>query len=397
MCLQMFIGPVLAYNGVDKFQLDVYKMKVPEDVYFSYVIPAVCLFILGLHFKAGKLKGEVLNLEGINSLSDSSYFTIAYTLIGVGFLSSIVSEFFLASGVRFIFYLMSNFKFIGAFMCILNKKRMKPVMVIIIAASLISSSLLRGLFHDLLTWLMMLGAVFTIRYKPSTLVKIGSLVFFVLLVIVIQQLKGSYRAALSNNQAGGLATFTQSYEEKESKNEIFNSDELAKSSVRINQGFIITYILKRVPDQVPYSNGSELRSILESAFLPRLLAPDKLQANDETVFIKYTGLNLGGDTAMSISSVGDAYVNFGPWGGSIFMFLLGLFYSTILKLFYKFSFTTPLLILFTPLVFYFPIRPDSDLHTNLGHVVKACFLIFFVFIIWRENFLLKKRQIQLAS
>lgn len=390
MCLQIFIGPVLAYNGLDKFQFEIYKMKVPEEVYFAYTIPAILFFILGLHFKAGKLKGEYLDLEGINGFSNSYYF-IAYVFIAVGFLSSFVSEYFLTSEVRFIFYLISNFKFIGAFMVVLERRKLKPIIVIIIAASLISSSLLRGLFHDLLTWLMMLGAVFAIRYKPSTIFKLIFLVGFVLLVIVIQQLKGGYRAAISRQEAG-ITTFAQTYEQRESKNRLFNPIELAKSNVRINQGFIITYIMKRVPERIPFANGSEIQLILNSAFLPRVLAPNKLQAGDEKNFNKYTGIKLGGNTSMALSSVGDAYIDFGILGGTIFMFILGLFYNTILKYFHKFSLFTPLLLLFTPLVFYFPIRPDSDLHTNLGHLVKSCILIFFVFLAWRQQFLIKQHN-----
>src|SRR5436853_601345 len=30
MCLQMLIGPVFAYNGLDKFQYEYYTMKIPE-------------------------------------------------------------------------------------------------------------------------------------------------------------------------------------------------------------------------------------------------------------------------------------------------------------------------------------------------------------------------------
>src|SRR5687767_6982833 len=61
MCLQMLIGPLLAYNGLDKFQIGYYKMQIPESEYFSYVLPAVVAFIAGLHIIAGRLKGELIN------------------------------------------------------------------------------------------------------------------------------------------------------------------------------------------------------------------------------------------------------------------------------------------------------------------------------------------------
>src|SRR4051794_16394905 len=40
MCLQMLLGPLLAYNGLDSYQYFLYKMQVPETQYFSYALPA---------------------------------------------------------------------------------------------------------------------------------------------------------------------------------------------------------------------------------------------------------------------------------------------------------------------------------------------------------------------
>jgi hypothetical protein len=122
---------------------------------------------------------------------------------------------------------------------------------------------------------------------------------------------------------------------------------------------------------VPFENGKEMMRILEAAFLPRIIAPNKLNAGDREIFMKYTGLGLRKGTSMGLSSVGDAYINFGVIGGSIFMFFLGLAFSEVLNAFEKYSKQFPFLLLFTPLVFYYPIRPDCELQTTLGHLVKS--------------------------
>ena len=103
--------------------------------------------------------------------------------------------------------------------------------------------------------------------------------------------------------------------------------------------------------------------------------------------MQYTGLRINKRTSMGLSSVGDAYINFGIIGGCIFMFLLGLLYSEVLKAFRRFSFTYPVLLLFIPLVFYYPIRPDCELQTILGHLVKSCFLVFVIFLFWKKYFI----------
>ncbi|MEO7766997.1 MAG: hypothetical protein ABIS01_06205 [Ferruginibacter sp.] len=156
--------------------------------------------------------------------------------------------------------------------------------------------------------------------------------------------------------------------------------------MRINQGFIVTNIMYNVPNRLPYSNGQEMYQVFESAILPRIFAPNKLKAGDKTLFMKYSGLQIREGTSMALSSLGDAYVNFGVVGGSIFMLFLGLLYSFVLTIFYKRSHTYPVLILFTPLVFYYPIRPDCELQTILGHLFKSCFLIYVMIMFFKSQF-----------
>ena len=161
---------------------------------------------------------------------------------------------------------------------------------------------------------------------------------------------------------------------------------LAKSNLRINQGYIITYIMQLVPNKVPHAYGAELMQILEAAIFPRVLSPRKLKAGSREIFIKYTRIPLKLGTSMGLSSIGDAYINFGIIGGCIFMFLLGLFYNEVLKGFFKHSNEYPLLLIFTPLVFLYSIRPDCELQTSLGHLIKSCILLYIVFKIWNKDF-----------
>jgi hypothetical protein len=89
--------------------------------------------------------------------------------------------------------------------------------------------------------------------------------------------------------------------------------------------------------------------------------------------------------------LGDAYINFGVWGGVIFMFFLGLLYGWILNAFQKNSKDYPVLVLFTALVFYYPIRPDCELQTILGHLFKSIFLIFVMISFWKYTFFVPRK------
>ncbi|CAN5339298.1 hypothetical protein BH11BAC5_BH11BAC5_30260 [soil metagenome] len=390
MCLQMLLGPTFAYNGLDQYQYVNYKMKVPEAEYFAYAIPAVICFIAGLHITAGKLKGEELNRNAIAAFVDSSG-DLPYWFIGIGFAASIISNYF-STELGFVFTLLACFKFIGAFMLLLSSKQLKTAILVAVFASIVISTLGRAMFHDLLTWMIMIGAVLAIKYKPNMALKTGVSIGFILLAVVIQQMKGEYRKVAWGSGQGGIDAFEEVYNQKRSENGIFSFESLAASNVRINQGFIITNILNNVPDRVPFANGEELLQILEAAFLPRILAPDKLNAGDRTIFMKYSGIPLRRGTSMGLSSMGDAYINFGVIGGAVFMFFLGFGFSYVLNGFYKYSKSYPILLLFTTMVFYYPMRPDCELQTSLGHLVKSCFLIFVMLQLWKYDFKRTQRR-----
>jgi len=207
-------------------------------------------------------------------------------------------------------------------------------------------------------------------------------------VATIQVLKGNFRTekATSRSIDSGADLFAEVYQQKTENGGLFNLNDLAQSNVRINQGFIITNIMYNVPSVEPFQNGAEMYKILEAAIMPRILAPNKLNAGDRTIFAKYTRIALAPGTSMGLSSLGDAYINWGILGGCIFMFFLGVFYSEILNAFQKYSIQYPALILFTALVFYYPIRPDCELQTILGHVVKSLFFIWVIFQVWKSTF-----------
>lgn len=385
MCLQMLFGPTLAYNGLDKFQRGFMKMQIPYDQYFAYVIPAVILFIIGLHIRSGMMEGEVVDEERIKKYVHKNP-TLPYYFVGVGFVASLVVPFF-RSELGFVFYLLSGFKFLGTFMIILGSQKIRPIVLVAVYGSVIASSISSAMFHDLLIWVLFLGAILAIRYKPSNSLK-GFFAFgFILLATFIQMVKHDYREATwREGEVANLETFQKTVEESQEKHDLFSYEKLASSNVRINQGYIITNIMRNIPANEPFADGKELMIILESAVMPRILMPNKLNAGDRDFFMKYSGMPIARGTSMGLSSVGDAYINFGTIGGSIFMFFYGLFFSEVLKAFYRLSRYYPILILFTTLVFYYPIRPDCELQTILGHLFKSCFLIFVIFQIWNYKF-----------
>jgi len=389
MCIQMLLGPALAYNGLDQFQTGQYKMQIPEQEYFSYAIPAVLSFIFGLYLFAKDLPGEIPSVKKIAEFVSTNKM-VPFVFIVIGFVASILTKFF-SSELKFVMVLLGSFKYVGLFLIILGNEKIKLFPLFLVYGSIILSSLAEGMFFDLITWLIFLGAVYSFVYKPSFAIKFSAVLLLIMLAITIQLLKGDYREATwGKGEQGDAEIFQKTLEEKKEKQGIFNTENIAKSNVRINQGYIVTHIMRTVPALVPFENGAELKRILEAAFLPRILAPNKLNAGDRAIFTKYTNMPIASGTSMGLSSLGDAYINFGVKGGCIFMFCFGLLFNFVLKKFNDYSKQFPILILFSCLVFYFPIRPDCELQTILGHLVKASFLIFVMLNIWKQRFSYKE-------
>jgi len=130
MCLQMLIGPTFAYNGLDQYQFVDYVMRIPEADYFAYAIPAVLMFIFGLHITAGKLRGEIINEVEIRKFVDNSG-QLPYIFIGIGFLAGYVSGSF-GSELAFVFVLLGGFKYIGLFMLLLGSKQLKLWIMVVV-------------------------------------------------------------------------------------------------------------------------------------------------------------------------------------------------------------------------------------------------------------------------
>ena len=388
MCLQLLLGPSFAYMGLDQYQDGLFKMQVPEEQYYYLVLPGVLLFIAGLNFKAYDLPGEIPDLNKIRHFikRDSS---LPYYLIGVGFVSSFISKYF-GSEFAFLFVLFGGLKFIGLYLLVLGGWGIKPFTVAVVYGSIIISSLLTGMFHDLIIWLIFLAIIYALKYRPPILLKMAILILLAGFVVVIQQLKGDYREATwRRGEEANVETVARTVELSQQTRQPFSPESFAKSNIRINQGYIITNIMKTVPQSVPHEYGQELFGILEAAFLPRILAPNKLNAGDRDIFMKYTGIQVSSGTSLALSSMGDAYINFSFVGSWIFMFFYGILYNYFLKFYSRKYGLFPVLILFLPLIFYYPIRPDCELQTILGHLVKSAIVVFIIFSVWRSRFIFR--------
>ena len=392
LALQYCLGSTLSYEFTDP--TNIYRMVVPSSEYFSYSFPAVLLMSFGLFIGTNKSDEDTvfrsLNLSfnelKINDklITGMMFFSVItnYILEGTGLPEALV----------FIFYLIFGLKY--AYVCyqIITKPKINFWLLAIPILYILLQSLRKAMFHDLVTWGIFWGLAVCIRLKPKVQTVVFSLIAFTIFVALIQVSKKSYRQktwgteAAAGVEEAGFSTFTNTVKTQTEKGDIAN--DLSDNIMRINQGWILCRSINFVPAYTEFAGMDLVYKYLESAFLPRIWAPDKLSAGSRDHFMKYTGVEISEGTSMGMGILADGWVAFGQVGGWLLVFFYGLIINISLKIFQRIIPKYPLLYFFMPLVYYYPIRPDCETQTSFGHLVKSMF-----FLIVMAYLLLPKRRL----
>ncbi len=387
--LQYLFSAALTFNGFDIYNINSHKMKIDSFQYFTYTIPVFLAFSWGFNLfnKANHMK---INRERINEWLNKSK-NIPYYLMLIGLIIPFISN-FIPKNLVFVTYLLESFKFIGLFILIMSYQKIKAIMMILVYGLILINSFQGGMFHDLLTWLIVLGLILANRYKPNWQAKLIAIALFSAFAIFIQSIKGGLREKTwsGDEQASFELIQNVNTENTLDKGGFFSRDNLGPQINRINQGWILASTMDNVPKNVNHTNGSLILEYLYSALIPRIFAPDKLNAGSQDVFNQYSGHYIEGATAMSLGLFADAYIEFGQFGAIIYVLLFGLMYGYVMNQFFIRSNKYPILILFVALAFIYPMRPDCETQTVLGHLFKTIMLLAIIFFFYRKTFELKQ-------
>lgn len=382
MGFQLLFTAYLSYFVYPDYQF--YKMEVPPDVYFSFVNPAVLCFGLGLYWNEKKHQQlEAIDFQGIQRMALNNP-GIAYFFIGFGIVAAFAGQVFSGAGLEFIFYVLGLLKFVGLFLVIIGSIKLKRWLIIVIYATIIISSFRDAMFHDLIIWSVFLFSVLALKYQPNFQKKLALFVGGILVVLFIQVIKETYRTNLERTDASLSVVINSAEQVQQESGGLFSIATIAPQISRFNQGWIVASIMDNVPNNVPYAEGETIKLYFEAAFLPRAWAPNKLKAGDKDIFNKYCGRKISDGTSMALSSVGDAYINFGIEGGWIFMFIWGLCISVLMNFMSKKSNDYPFLPLFALVIFAYAIRIECEMQTIMGHIVKSAVILWAIFLLYQR-------------
>ncbi len=389
ICLVM---PTMGYGiySYDNYLARVFYryMLVPENVYFGFTLPAVCLFSVSMCYpitKSNNVLDEGNSFKNLlqqvrTELRKHSKTGIIIAIIGV------ITFFFIGlvpDTLKFAITLFFFSSFAG-------------ILYIFYRPSFPSKNTLLILFSIFIIGLAIQSAVFTVVvYMGTTLFsflflgkkyalwkKLLVFIMGVFLLFIVQNVKTAYR------------DITWRQTEVDNKTSLFGDilvDKLANFDkaldvdgffpvyMRMNQGFNITLVMKRIPAQQDFDNGSRLLTTAFSALVPRFLWQDKPEAGGKESMKYFTGLQIEG-WSTNVSPLGEAYGSFGPIGGIFYMFMLGLFIRWAYKKVFTIAQKIPLLILWVPVLFYqVTFCMETDSLQIFNSLLKGAFFLWLLY------------------
>lgn len=386
--LQYLFGAALTYNGFDEFNPEIYRMKIGSNQYFLYTIPVFLALSWGFNIfnKTNHLK---IDRENINKWLNYNK-NLPYFFIIIGFVTPFILN-YIPNSLNFVAYLLESFKFVGLFILIMSYQKIKPILLFTIYGLIIIGSFQGGMFHDLLTWIIVLGLILAYRYKPNWQTKLIAIAIFTSFAIFIQSIKAGWREKTWSGEEQASLELIQNVSNENSitKGGLLSKDNIGPQINRVNQGWILASTIDNIPKNTNHTYGKLINEYLFSALMPRIFAPNKLNAGSQDIFNQYSGHYINSGTSMGLGLFADAYIEFGQFGAIIYIFIFGLMYGYVLNQFFVRSKQYPILILFAVLAFIYPMRPDCETQTVLGHLFKTIMLLAIIFSFFKQTFELK--------
>lgn len=370
--LQWIIGPIIDYhNGEEHYK---YKMYITEDIYMGYVVPGVIALFAGIKLYSKELL--ISELKEKVTIFFGNYPRLPYWLVILGISAPFLSGYFPAA-LGFVFFLIGNFKYIGALYFILSGHKNRWLIFSGLMVASIVASIVSGMFHNFLLWGILTMSFIFHELKFSFKQKLLIMMAGGIMVVTMQAVKFPYReqspnyASTSQKVGFYFSLVRESWKGGKFINPVDDND----INVRINQGWIISAIMENIPEKRPYDGGQSVMEAIESAVVPRVFNPGKKQASGRDNFVRYTGLDINQTTSMGISLAGEGWANYGYGGGILFLFLWGLFINLLWRKLNNLSKYYPTILVWTPIIFLQVVKAESELLTVLNHLIKSSVLV----------------------
>jgi hypothetical protein len=371
-------------------------MRVPEETYYSFMIPANVALYLGVNryhkkIESLKIKEYVKSLD--RKLADKG--KVGIILIVVGFLSSIIFP-YVPGPLEFVFFLFSMLKFVGPLYLYFSDFSQRKLILYLSIAVFFIQSVVAGLWGEFAMYTALLLIIVSLKSDFKFLPKLFVICSAIFLVMVLQAVKPVYRKVtwqgrategLSSKNTSNLEIFSTLFWDR-----ITNPEKVTDERVlfqiyrRMNQGYLLSREMNYIPRVEPYANGETIYRTVIAILVPRVLWPDKPEAGGRYNLSRFLGIKQRLAYSMNIGPFGEAYGNFGPFWGVFFIFLYGVFLAFLMKTSLTMSMKNPSLLLWLPLLFYFTLTVETDILTAVNSFIKGFLFVWVLFFLSRRFF-----------
>ncbi|MBP6687991.1 MAG: hypothetical protein KA160_09045 [Lacibacter sp.] len=383
---QCMVMPTVVYRVYNDQALVValkYDMGVTAETYFSFMFPAILLFILGIKLPQITIanyqqKFFVAVNNAKHYLTGKGNMGILLMAIGVviGFM-----QVFIPGELRYVAYLFSKLLYVGILYVYFSDLKNRNLFLISGIVFILLQALAMAMFGELVFTLALGIMLVFLGKKVSSFLKFGITIIGFVFLILVQSIKGDYRAIAwsgQTEQGNSGAFFSLLLDRIQNPQQFFDWGLMFPTVVRANQGMIIGKVMMHVPANEPFAEGETIFTTLAASFVPRLLWPDKPKSGGHENMLRFTGFKIEG-YSMNISPMGEAYGNFGVNGGIVFMFFYGLFFSLVIVLLFNIIRKRPTLILWFPTIFLNSIQMETDILMCVNSLIKNLLFVWFCY------------------
>jgi hypothetical protein len=383
------IMPIVGYHYFDKDNhlavLWQKYMVVSSTVYFDFMFPATAALIIGLKvpffFNKSIYKDHHRYFSNLIQYVSKMRWE-GPTLVVVGIAATLFQS-FVPESLGHVFFLLGYMLFIGVFYCLYSDFPLKKLVLWSAFIVLILRSVVQGMFGELMYMAIMALILLMLGKKVSFVTKFGIFITGIFLILIVQLVKPDYRKKVwyGNEEKGNeVSVFMDIVGEKFAEPSLLIKNEAVWFAFysRFNQGLYIGLVQWSVPARYPYADGETINASLAGAVVPRLLWPEKQTSGGALNFKRFLGFDLKG-YSIGLSPYGEAWGNYGRDGGIVFMFFFGLLFNFVFAWVLKIAVTTPSLILWLPLMFFYAVKIESDVFNMVNSLFKACIFTFIMY------------------
>ncbi len=390
-CLIYLLAPWVTYEYFDKSdplaKLWSTYMTIDKDQYFAYAIPGTIMLVLGLNYSSDNYQTvrDKRNLDNCRSyLTGKSY--IGIVLISMGLTATFLGA-FLPASLSSILYYFNQLTFVGILYLLFSRFLPRVVLLVGGFGLLIGQSVVTGMYSELIFWSVFGGIILLVGKSKHSFVGKAFLIFIGLFgILLLQSIKHEYRKDIStgSQQGSDPAYFYSLIKDRLSDpSSLITPARSFGMIARTNQGLFVGMTMDYVPRRENYAYGETIIKAMGASLVPRFVWPTKPEAGGRDNVCRFLGDCSRKKYSYNIGQLGEAYVNFGKFGGVLFMFIYGWFINLTYKKIIDLGAKFPTLILWVPMFYFMVLSLETDVLTFLNAFAKAIVFATFCFLSFR--------------